>query len=206
MFHGIDGDIRLQIRDAIIARKGAGVKASNVRGGNYANTFSVSAFGVPIQFRRGFVAADMNVRGKKFHLVDTHLESASAPAKDAQAAELVAPGGPASQPNTVLVSDLNSDPSFPVPEDPGAGGTAYNTIAATGFAPLTGPSNTYGHAEILNNPNDNTFTKRIDWILTNNPSIRMKSSFVLNKFANGLWGSDHGGVLSVLKVPGGKKK
>jgi endonuclease/exonuclease/phosphatase family metal-dependent hydrolase len=215
LFHGIDGDARLTIRDAIIARKGAGVKTSNPTLGHFsdANTLKIPVFGgaTAIPFTRGWAAVDANVRGKKFHFIDTHLESASAPVKDGQAGELVAPGGPASQPNTILVGDLNSDPSFPNPEDPGAGGTAYNRIAAGGFAPLTGPGNTYGHAQmvgssLLNNPNDNTFTKRIDWILTNNPSIRMKSSFVLNKFANGLWGSDHGGVISVLRVPGGKKK
>jgi endonuclease/exonuclease/phosphatase family metal-dependent hydrolase len=150
------------------------------------------------------------VRGKKFHFVDTHLESESVGTfREDQAAELVAPGGPASQPNTVLVGDLNSDPSVQPGSNPNAdsiSNVAFNRIAAAGFAGLTAPANTDGHAEILNNPNDNAFTKRIDWILTNSPSIRMKKSFVLNKFANGLWGSDHGGVLSVLKVPGGKKK
>ena len=68
--------------------------------------------------------------------------------------------------------------------------------------PLTGPANTDGHAEILNNPNDNTFTKRIDWILTNESEHHDAQLAVLNKFANGLWASDHGGVLSVLNVPG----
>jgi endonuclease/exonuclease/phosphatase family metal-dependent hydrolase len=214
LFHGIDGDARLTMRDAIIARRGAGVKAKNATLGHYsdASTFKVPVFGgaAAIPFTRGWAAVDANVRGKKFHFVDTHLESENAGTfREDQAAELVAAGGPAGQPNTVLVGDLNSDPSIPPGSDPNADSSsniAFNRIAAAGFTALTGPANTSGHAEILNNPNDNTFTKRIDWILTNNPSIRMKSSRVLNRFANGLWGSDHGGVLSVLRVPGGKKK
>ena len=71
---------------------------------------------------------------------------------------------------------------------------AFNRVAAAGYAPLQGSFNTWGHAEILNNPNDNAFTTRIDWIMTNSPSIRMRSSRLLNTFANGLWASDHGGV------------
>ncbi len=214
IFHGIDGDARLTMRDAIIARKGAGVKTSNPTLGHYsdASTLKIPVFGgaAAVEFTRGWAAVDANVRGKKFHFVDTHLESVSTGTfREDQASELVAPGGPAGQPNTVVVGDLNSDPSVQPGSDPNAdevSNIAFNRIAAAGFTGLTGPANTDGHAEILNNPNDNTFTKRIDWILTNNPSIRMKKSFVLNKFANGLWGSDHGGVLSVLKVPGGKKK
>lgn len=214
LFHGIDGDARLTTRDAIIARKGAGVQTSNPTIGQFsdASTLKIPVFGgaAAIPFTRGWAAVDVNVRGKKFHFVDTHLESVDVGTiREDQAAELVGAGGPASQPNTVLVGDLNSDPSIQPGSDPNAdseSNIAFNRIAAAGFTGLTGPANTYGHAAILNNPNDNTFTKRIDWILTNSPSIRMKSSFVLNKFANGLWGSDHGGVLSVLRVPGGKKQ
>jgi Endonuclease/Exonuclease/phosphatase family len=214
IFHGIDGDARLTIRDAIIARKGADVKTSNPTLGQFsdASTLKIPVFGgaAAIPFTRGWAAVDANVRGKKFHFVDTHLEAESVGTfREDQAAELVAAGGPASQANTVLVGDLNSDPSIQPGTDPNADSSsniAFNRIAAAGFTALTGPANTSGHAEILNNRNDNTFTKRIDWILTNNPSIRMKSSRVLNSFANGLWASDHGGVLSVLRVPGGKKK
>jgi endonuclease/exonuclease/phosphatase family metal-dependent hydrolase len=211
---GIDGDARLTVRDALIVRKGAGIKLANTKGQSFSpsNTISFELLsGIQtIQFRRGWVSTDANVRGMKFHLVNTHLESEStATFREDQAAELVAAGGPAGQPNTVLVGDLNSDPSIPPGSDPNADSSsniAFNRIAAAGFSPVSGPGLTSGHAEILNNPNDNTFTKRLDWILTNNPSIRMSSSRVLNRFANGLWASDHGGVLSVLRVPGGKKK
>ncbi len=47
---------------------------------------------------------------------------------------------------------------------------------------------------------------RIDHILTNSPSITLGSSVVLDGIGGGLWASDHGGVLSRLNVPGGKKK
>ena len=86
------------MRDVILARKGAGVKTSNVTGGNYApsSTFAVQVFGQPLSFTRGWVSADVSVRGKKFHLVNTHLESESnGSIREDQASELVAPGGPA---------------------------------------------------------------------------------------------------------------
>jgi endonuclease/exonuclease/phosphatase family metal-dependent hydrolase len=211
---GIDADARLTVRDALIVRKGAGIKLANTKGQSFSpsNTIAFELLGgiQTIGLERGWVATDANVRGMKFHFVNTHLESEStATFREDQAAELVGAGGPASQPNTVLVGDLNSDPSIPPGSDPNADSSsniAFNRSAAAGFSPVSGPGLTSGHAEILNNPNDNTFTKRLDWILTNNPSIRMSSSRVLNRFANGLWASDHGGVLSVLRVPGGKKK
>jgi hypothetical protein len=55
--------------------------------------------------------------------------------------------------------------------------------------------NTFGHAEILNNAGDNTFTERIDHIPTNSPASRWQVRSSLT-FANGLWTSDHAGVLS----------
>jgi hypothetical protein len=200
MFHGIDGDIRLQMRDAIIARKGAGVKTLGTYGGNFGNTFSVSAFGVPIQFKRGFIVADMSVRGKKFHLVNTHLESEDAGTiREDQALELVNPGGPAAAKKTVLLGDLNSDPDGGNPQ-------AYNLLAANGFRSLTGPRLTSGHGELLSDLGNVLDNSRIDHILTNNSSITARSFVVLDPVGGGLWGSDHGGVLSRLAIPGGKKK
>ena len=77
--HGIDGDARLTMRDVILARKGAGVKTSNVTGANFSpgSTFQETILGgaATVSFTRGWVSADVSVRGKRFHLVNTHLES-----------------------------------------------------------------------------------------------------------------------------------
>ena len=210
VFHGIDGDVRLTMRDVILARNGAGVKTSNVTGANFspANTLQVPVLSgaSTLSFARGWVSADVSVRGKRFHFVNTHLESEPVGSiREDQAAELVAPGGPATALPTVLVGDLNSDPTGAAGDSP----DAYNRVVNAGFKPLSGPSPTYGHgvpSGLLNNSADNVFFERIDYILTNSPSITLGSTTVLNQFANGLWASDHGGVLSRLNVPGGKKK
>lgn len=200
LFHGIDGDARLTDRDVIIVRKGAGVKTSNPTSGHFGNqlTYPVLNGVSSVTFTRGWTAVDVKVRGKKFHLLNTHLEAFSDAISKDQATELVTNQGAATHPNTVLVGDLNSDPSL-------SNAGAYNEVAAGGYASLSGPGNTSGHAEILNNPGDNNLTSRIDHILTNSPGVSLRSSRVLNPFANGLWASDHAGVLSVLNVKGGKK-
>ncbi len=205
MFHGIDGDLRLQLRDVILARKGAGVKTSNATGANYspASTFALTVFGQPLSFTRGWTSVDVSVRGKKFHLVNTHLESEDAGTfREDQAGELVAPGGPATATPTVLIGDLNSDPNLADPDSP----PAFLRLAAAGFRSLTGATLTYGHGELLNDLGNLLDNSRIDHILTNSPSITFRTSAVLDGQGGGLWASDHGGVLSRLNVPGGKKK
>jgi endonuclease/exonuclease/phosphatase family metal-dependent hydrolase len=212
LFHGIDGDLRLEMRDAIIARKGAGVKTSNPTSANYssANTFKLTVFGQPLSFTRGWVAADVRVRGKKFRLINTHLESESAgTVREDQATELVAPGGPAAAKPTILLGDLNSDPAREptnLPNGDGGSKIAYDRLTAAGFLSLSGPGLTGGHGELLSDLSNVLDNGRIDHILTNGPSVKLASTVVLDGIGGGLWASDHGGVLSRLKIPGGKKK
>jgi endonuclease/exonuclease/phosphatase family metal-dependent hydrolase len=207
LFHGIDGDGRLTMRDLIIARNGAGVKTSNATSGHYSDgsTLKLPIFNgnSSVAFTRGWTAVDVNVRGKKFHLVNTHLESENnGTIREDQAAELVASGGPASVNPTVLIGDLNSDPNSANPESP----PAFLRLAAAGFRSLTGATLTSGHGELLNDLGNLLDNSRIDHILTNSPAITFTTSAVLDGQGGGLWASDHGGVLSRLLVPGGKKK
>ncbi len=211
LLHGIDGDIRLEDRDALLARKGAGVKTRNVRGGNFGSTLTEELLGAQIPSTRGWVSADVSVRGKKFRLVNTHLEDEDRGTfREDQAAELVAPGGPATAKKTVLLGDFNSDPSTAPGADldaDGASDIAYSRLTAAGFRIVSQPSSTtWGHGELLNDLSDQANERLIDYILTNSPSIRLASSNVLDPVGGGLWASDHRGVLSRLKVPGGKKK
>jgi endonuclease/exonuclease/phosphatase family metal-dependent hydrolase len=196
MIHGLDGELSLTMRDAILMRKGAGVKTSNSKSGNFNAVFGLSVLGTPVNFTRGWTSTDANVRGKAFTFVNTHLESETSGTRQAQGEELVAPGGPATAPNTVLVGDLNSDPN-------GSSPGAYNAVANGGFRSLTGPQLTSGHGELLNDTSNTLDGSRIDHILTNSPGIVGLSSQVIDTFANGLWNSDHGGVFVQIK---GKKK
>ena len=101
----------------ILARVGAGVETSNPTSGNFGNLLIVKVAGATeVAVTRGWTTVDAKVRGsKQFRFVNTHLEAfdneAEVPSFRAQqAAELVAPGGPAtSKLPVVLVGDLNSD-------------------------------------------------------------------------------------------------
>ena len=109
---------RLTMRDVILARHGAGVQTWNAEGGNFATLLEVPILGQPKPIKRGWTETDAKVRGSHpFHFVNTHLEAFQPLIREAQAKELVAPGGPAtSSLPVVLVGDLNSDDdtvSFP---------------------------------------------------------------------------------------------
>jgi endonuclease/exonuclease/phosphatase family metal-dependent hydrolase len=200
---GADLDIRLTMRDFIIARKG--VKTSKVKSGNYQNRFTTNIGGVTVVADRGWVSTQAKVGDAKFRFVNTHLEAFGDPSiRAAQARELVK--GPAkSKKDVVLVGDMNSDK-----DDTGGHEGAYNVIRKAGFVERQIKGGTSGHDESLTNPNDqNEFDRTIDFVFVNNRKIKLdkKDSAIVGRddpsqrTPSGLWPSDHAGVLSSLLFP-----
>ncbi len=202
---GADKNGRLTMQDVMLARVGHGVKVDRAFGGHYRTLYSPTVAGlVTVHVLRGWEAADVKVRGSgTFRFVNTHLEAFGDPTiREAQAKELVEPGGPAtgSLP-VVLVGDLNSD------DDTVQGGDrlAYNALIAAGFSerstanPLSCCLNTSIITSNMGSVSD--FDHQVDHVLTNDPQITLVNSSVTGRApVNGYWDSDHAGLFSLLNI------
>jgi endonuclease/exonuclease/phosphatase family metal-dependent hydrolase len=200
---------RLTMRDVILARVGAGVTTKRPTSGNFANLLVVSVSGVPVTVRRGWTAVDAKVRGSKlFRFVNTHLEAFDdrnlVPSIRAlQAAELVAPGGPAtSNLPVVLLGDLNSDDDTVDAGDQ----QAYRTLTAAGMRERSTnrPLSCCIKSSLLAVGAGGSvadFDHQVDHIMTRAPrKVKLKASSVTGRQpVNGFWDSDHAGVFSALK-------
>jgi Endonuclease/Exonuclease/phosphatase family len=212
-----DRNERLTYSDAILVRKG--VKVSNPTSGTFNVLLRVNLAGaVNIDVRRGWAAVDVKAGGRKVHFVTTHLEAyddqASNNASDgqtypkggireAQAKQLVGPGGPASRSNTILIGDLNSD--FPVHGDQVLPGDAlaFQTVLGAGFKEkaLTPPPFSCCIADdLLANPSTAGVTHQVDHIMSNSKKVKFQKGKLTSTYANGLWSSDHFGVFSQLLI------
>jgi endonuclease/exonuclease/phosphatase family metal-dependent hydrolase len=201
---------RLTMRDVILARVGSDVVTSNPKSGNFSHLLIVKVAGSKeIAVTRGWTSVDAKVRGSKpFHFVNTHLEAfdneAEYPSIRAQqAAELVAPGGPAtSKLPVVLVGDLNSDVKTEV--KPGDG-QAYRVITKAGFRERATSKPTgccIDSSYDLKTGSSKEMNHKVDHILTNAPKqIKLISSGVTGRSkTNGYWDSDHAGLFSSLSI------
>jgi endonuclease/exonuclease/phosphatase family metal-dependent hydrolase len=195
---------RLTMRDVILARRGAGVQTANPQSANFATNLEVPILGKPLTIKRGWTATDAKVRGSGwFRFVNTHLEAFHPLIRQAQAAELVAPTGPAtSELPVVLLGDLNSDDDTVE----GADRLAYETLIAAGMVnrstdePLSCCLDS-SLLEVGKGGSEADFDHQVDHILTRDPEVvtLVDSEVSGIQPVNGFWNSDHAGVFSALR-------
>jgi endonuclease/exonuclease/phosphatase family metal-dependent hydrolase len=200
---------RLTMRDAILARRGAGVATQNPQSGNFKALLPVEILGQKLTIKRGWTAVDARVRGSGwFRFVNTHLEAFDPPQlvpsiRALQASELVAPGGPAtgSLP-VVLVGDLNSDDDTVSPGDQ----QAYRVLLEAGFVERStdNPLGCCLNSSLLAEDAGGSvadFDHQVDHVMTNDPGgITLERSEVTGLLpVNGFWDSDHAGLFSALR-------
>ena len=214
---GADGDGRLTMRDAILVRKGSGVRVTATDKAQYTTQFSVKLGGVvEIKVPRGWVSVDATVkrtrrtRRASFRFVDTHLESFGDPGiRKAQAQELFAAGGPyRTAKQLVAVGDFNSGsakdhvgPGFTTPGDEGA----YNALVGFGLTNL-GTRQTCCYPDVFQ-PLIGTyrFDHTVDHVFAK-PRLKQLKAYVtgtdpgVTATPAKLVSSDHGGLVSRLRL------
>lgn len=219
--------VQLTIRDAMLVRQGLNVR--RVTQGNYQAVMDLGLdpFGHPIELKRGWVMVETKVNGVPHHFLNTHMEiQPFFWVQEQQAQELLSEivadlGGV-----TVLMGDFNSDAEGTV-GDPGWTAT-YGEITSAGFddawalAHSNGDSDglTCCHASDLKNP-DPTFTQRIDFVFLRGSNLKGPNDDIypghvdveiigadpgLRTTPNGLWPSDHAGLVAYLGLERGRFK
>ncbi len=201
-------DVRLVDHDVILVRDD--VVASNPLAMNYTyNAAMTLPNGPTLEFTRGYVAVDVDVKGEGYRFVNTHLEVGGDPGSDyamlqaAQMQELLTVLSYEAKP-VILVGDLNSSPYAPVEQ-------AYSQAIAAGYVDTwtlrkkQSDGYTCCFNEAVNDPEAELY-ERIDHImmLTKEKEILKVRAKVLgdeqiDQTINGLWPSDHAGVIAKIK-------
>ena len=193
---GVPGVGSLTLSNIILKRNEPGLTVTNARSANY--TTQATFLGQAIT--RNWQAVDAKLGPKDFVFTNTHLESSNDAVSTAQAKELIA--GPLRSTKPVIaVGDYNSGP---VSTERGA----YNVLTAPSQGKMTDAASAVGltccRAELLsdNSSPESTLTERIDLVLTNPASVKTISATRTGvNQANGVFPSDHTGVVAQLRVP-----
>jgi len=166
-----------------------------------AATLNFSVAGQSIPFLRGWIAADVKVRGKRYRFVTTHLETFSPDYQAAQTNELLI-GPLTTDLPLILAGDLNSDAHAPSWEN----GPAYEILLSAGFVDVW--SKVHPKAAGLTwplFPEDSGIgpqtPQRIDLVLTTGAGLapaKIVRTGLTPK--NGLWSSDHAGVAATFNL------
>jgi endonuclease/exonuclease/phosphatase family metal-dependent hydrolase len=199
-------DVRLTMHDVILVKKRKGLRVTRRLKDNYEADIGVPTPVGPITSTRGWTAVDVRFRGKRFRFVNTHLEAAgTTDPREAQARELIARGGPLrGKRQYIVVGDFNSDPNGT--ESPSG---AFDILEGFGLVDTWprrfGPGFSCCLADSgARDTNADSFDHRIDLILAK-PKLRAIRGQVVgdelrDRAPNGLWPSDHAGVVTRLRL------
>jgi endonuclease/exonuclease/phosphatase family metal-dependent hydrolase len=198
---GAELDARLTMRDVILVRRASKVKLGKTRRGHYTTRYEPNVGGLVIPVDRGWASVEARLRGKRFRFVDTHLEAFGDPRiREAQAVELTK-GPLKTRRQVILVGDLNSGIArHNEPEQPGDD-LAFRALAGFGMHD-NGAVQSCCYDD-LSDPNG-VFDHTVDHVLSK-PRLTTLRAFVTGhtrsqRTPSGLWPSDHGGVVSTLRL------
>jgi endonuclease/exonuclease/phosphatase family metal-dependent hydrolase len=205
--------VTLTDRDVILVRNDLLPSVVASQEGHFRTNLQFTVAGSTINVTRGWESVDMNVSGKAFRFLNTHLESPNTLGAQvvqlAQAAELLTVPALTLMP-VVLVGDFNAPAGSPLTR-PGA--LTYQLLVTGGFLRDSwtavhprDPGVTWGNLPNLSNSVPLVVDpQRIDLVLTRGlittRSIdRIGINPLTDKTISGLWPSDHAGVVAMLTV------
>jgi endonuclease/exonuclease/phosphatase family metal-dependent hydrolase len=198
---GADFDARLTMRDVILVRRASKVKLGKTRRGHYTTRYEPNVGGFVIPVDRGWASVEARLGKKRFRFVDTHLEAFGDPTiREAQAKELAA-GPLKTGRQVILVGDLNSGiAKHNEPERPGDD-LAFRALVDFGMHD-NGAVQSCCYDDLFDPAA--VFDHTVDHVLTK-PRLRTVRAVVTGnrrseRTPSGLWPSDHGGVVSALRL------
>lgn len=198
------GQVTFLDRDVLLVRTDeppGQFAVTDVKSGHYATVLSVPTVAGTVTVPRGWISADLTIRGRTVRFIGTHLESFSAAVQQAQGGELAAGPANTSLP-VIIVGDLNTGPL--------AGGgyltPTYQQILAHGFTDtwsvtnpgVPGMTNAF-HAEDPYGPS--LPDRRIDLVLVHGNLGPVSDTLTGTSPVDGLWPSDHAGVVATIRIP-----
>jgi endonuclease/exonuclease/phosphatase family metal-dependent hydrolase len=203
-------DVRLTMRDVVLVNKARkGLKVTGTGGANYTATIPFPTQGGIFNVKRGYAYANVKLNGKAFRFVNTHLEAYLEATRVAQAIELVSSTGPVNGKRVIVVGDMNSDPNNAGGSPPGA----WNVLTGSGlkdtwpwlYKSKPGYECCLKTDSLTDPPKPSPFDHRIDQVFAKGKVKPLNAKIVGINPANsrtksGLWASDHGGVVTKLKL------
>jgi endonuclease/exonuclease/phosphatase family metal-dependent hydrolase len=200
--------VRLTARMAILARSDLGsddIRLSNVQQqASLVNTSITTPFGASITDPRGWASVDVKVDGREFRFVTTHLDQ-SLPINRLQAGEAIQSAVNSTELPVVFVGDFNNRAN--VPSDPSFAN--YQALLNAGLVDAWQQKHPYDPGlNCCQNPSlanvTSDFTLRVDLVLLRG-GIEVRDIHVVggspSDRVDGLWPSDHGGLVATLRIP-----
>jgi len=189
-------DLRLTDRDVILARTDlppGQFRTFNPRAGNFDARITLP---IGVSVLRGWCSVDVEVRGRQFRFINTHLEDRlPAPIQFAQAGELLAGPAETSLP-VILAGDFNSDANGNYSSE------TYSLLTTLGAFKDIPTGLTWGHDALLSDP-ISLFTLRLDLILFRGQGLAAIHAETVDPVIGAgppLWFSDHAGVFGTMTI------
>jgi len=193
-------EMSLQGHNAILVRRGAGIRVEAERTGDFDAALIVptrfGAFGIA----RSWGWVDVLVDEEPLRFVNTHTEAYDVATRDRQRDELLTVIGDPGRP-VVLVGDFNA-----APDAVGVGAPYLDAWLSAGGDPNGGF--TCGQAADLGNE-VSALSERIDYIWVRDATVTgclLIGAEPVDRTESGLWPSDHAGVLAEVEVASGRER